>query len=187
MKRIIATLSAFGVLATLGAIPAAGQARWEERPVRGGVEFRLTNAEGAAIVLRCSDQRVDAGFVLAEPIEAVSGALLIGNLSHLRPGSSVAPRRSHRFPVAQVGERTTQIARGRGLDFTLAMLGVASSIHVRTAGQRASFEVPGLPASLAQCPGTEEIGPAPSHPNGEISVATRMRLLWLPVPIGQPD
>ena len=184
MKKITATLAAFGVLATQGAIPAAGQAQWEERPVRGGAEFRLTNAEGAAIVLRCSDQRVDAGFVLAEPIEAVSGALLIGHLSDVQPGWTFAPRRSHRFSVAQVGERSLQIARGRGLDFTLAMLGSASSIHVRTAGQRASFEVQGIPASLTQCPGAEEIGPAPSHPNGEIELGARNRF-WVPVPIGQ--
>ena len=136
------------------------------------MEFRLTNAKGAAIVLLCLDQGVDAGFVLAELIEAVSGALLIGHLSDLQPGWTFAPRRSHRFPVTQVGERTIQIARGRGLDFTLAMLGAASSIHVRTAGQRASFEIPGLPSSLTQCPGAEEIGPAPSHPNGEIDVAS---------------
>ena len=102
MKAITAIPAVFGILATLGAQPAAGQAQWDERLVQGGVEFRLTNAEGNALFLRCSESRVDAGFVLAEPIEAASGALLVGHLSDSEPGWIFRPRVSHRFPVAQV-------------------------------------------------------------------------------------
>ncbi len=185
MKTSIAALVVFGALVTLGALPAAGQAQWEERPVQGGVEFRLTNADGAAIVLRCSDRRIDAGFELAEPIGEVSGATLTGLLSDAYPGWTTMPRQSHRFPVAQVGERSVQVARGRGLDFTWAMLVAASSIHVRTAGQRASFEVPGIDSILGQCRGAETLGPAPRHPNGELEIGTRMQMLRVPVPIGQ--
>ena len=185
MKTSIAALVVFGALATLGTVPAAGQAQWGERPVQGGVEFRLTNAEGAAIVLRCSDQGVDAGFVLAEPIAEVSGAMVTGLLSDRYPGWTTMPRKSHRFPVVRIDERSVQVARGRGLDFTWAMLAAASSIHVRTAGQRASFDVPGIDSILPQCRGAEELGFAPRHPNGEIEIATRMRMLWVPVPVGQ--
>ena len=54
MKRTIAAVVA-GVLATLVAMPAAaGQAVWEETPIeQGGVQFRLSNHEGAAILLQC--------------------------------------------------------------------------------------------------------------------------------------
>ena len=187
MKAITATLAVFGVLATLGALPAAGQAQWNERLVQSGVEFQLRNAEGDALFLRCSESRVDAGFVLAEPIEAASGALLVGHLSDSEPGWIFRPRMSHRFPVAQVGERSIQIARGRGLDFTLAMLVAASRIDVRAAGQRASFGVPAIDSILTQCPGAE-IGPVPSLPNGELDTNFQHRLHWLqrPLPIGQP-
>ena len=186
MKKGTAALTVFGALATLGALPAAGSAQWDARPVPGGVEFRLTNVEGDALFLRCSDEHVDAGFAFAEPIGTASGALLVGHLSDAQPGWTLMPRRSQRVPVARVGEGSIQIAPGRGLDFMLAMLGAASRIDVRTAGQRASFEVPGIDSVLTQCSGTEEHGPAP---NGELDIATRNRLIWLPVPIGQqsPD
>lgn len=186
MKAITAIPAVFGILAILGAQPAAGQAQWDERLVQGSVEFRLTNAEGDALFLRCSESRVDAGFVLAEPIEAASGALLVGHLSDAEPGWIFRPRMSHRFPVAQIGEQSLQIARGRGLDFTLAMLVAASRIDVRTAGQRASFEVPAIDSILTQCRGAE-IGPVPSHPNGELDTTLQNRLNWLlrPSPIGQ--
>ena len=186
MKKTVATLAAFGILATLGALPAAGQARWDERLVQSGVEFRLTNAEGDALFLRCSESRVDAGFVLAEPIEAAGGALLVGHLSDAEPGRILRPRVSHRFPVARIGERSIQIAHGRGLDFTLAMLVAAARIDVRTAGQRASFEIPAIDSILTQCPGAE-IGPVPSLPNGDLDTNFQHRLHWLlrPLPIGQ--
>ena len=186
MKAITTIPAVFGILTTLGAQPAAGQGQWDERLVQGSVEFRLTNAEGDALFLRCSASRVDAGFVLAEPIEAANGALLVGHLSDSEPGWIFRPRVSHRFPVAQIGERSLQIASVRGLDFTLAMLVAASRIDVRTAGQRASFEIPAIDSILTQCPGAE-IGPVPSHPNGELDTTLANRLNWLlmPSPIGQ--
>ena len=186
MKKSIAIPAVFGILAALGAQPAAGQAQWAERLVQGGVELRLTNAEGDALFLRCSESLVAAGFVFAEPAEAASGALLVGHLSDSEPGWVFRPRVSHRFPVARVDERSLQIAPGRGLDFTLAMLVAASRIDVRTAGRRASFEVPAIDSILTQCPGAA-IGPVSNHPNGELDTNFLHRLQWLlrPAPIGQ--
>lgn len=186
MKAITAIPAVFGILAILGAQQAAGQAQWDERLVQSGVEFRLTNAEGDALFLRCSESSVAAGFVLAEPIAAASGALLVGHLANSEPGRIFRPRISHRFPVAWTGERSLLIAPGRGLDFTLAMLVAASRIDVRTAGRRASFEVPASDSILTQCPGAE-IGPVPSQPNGELDTNFQHRLHWLlrPLPIGQ--
>jgi hypothetical protein len=63
----------------------------------------------------------------------------------------------HSFPVAQVSDRTVQVASGRGLAFTLGLLGAAKNIHVRTAGRRASFEVAGSNSMLARCPGAEKL------------------------------
>ena len=140
----------------MGALPAAGQAQWDERAVQGGAEFRLLNDEGAAIVLRCTDQEVHAGFVFVEQIEAARGALVIGQLADVEPGRILPPHMRHSFPVAQVSSRTVQVVSERGLAFTLALLDAATIIHVRTAGRRASFDVAGSDSMLAQCPGAEE-------------------------------
>jgi hypothetical protein len=161
MKTTAMAIAAYGLLAMLGAVPAAGQQeRWNVRDRDGGGKrLQLRNDEGAAIVLQCSDQEVDAWFVFAEPIEVGGtwrGALVIGQLWDVVPGRFGPPRMRQSFPVAQVGERAVQIARGRGLDFTLALLGAATHIHVRTAGGRASFAVSDSDLILTQCPGAEE-------------------------------
>ena len=76
MKTRILVLALLHVLAAFAVASAGGQAQWDERAVQGGVEFRLLNDEGDAIVFRCADQDVHAGFVFTEPIEAARGALV---------------------------------------------------------------------------------------------------------------
>ena len=156
MKTRILGVALFGVLAGFAVASAGGQAQWDERALQGGVEFRLLNDEGAAVVLRCTDQEVHAAFVFTEPIEAARGALVIGWLTRVEPGRILAPSRRRSFPVAQVNDRTVQIVSGPGLRFTLAMLRAAATMHVRTAGRRGSFEVAGSDSMLAHCPGAEE-------------------------------
>ena len=64
MKTRILVLALLNVLAAFAVASAGGQAQWGGRAVQGGVEFRLLNDEGDAIVLRCADQEVHAGFVV---------------------------------------------------------------------------------------------------------------------------
>ncbi len=144
------------MLAAFAVASAGGQAQWDERAIQGGVEFRLLNDEGTAVVLRCADQEIHAAFVFTEPIETARGALVIGQLADVEPGRILPPHMRRNFPVAQVNDRTVQIVSGSGLDFTLAMLGAAANLHVRTAGRRASFEVAGSDSMLAHCPRAEE-------------------------------
>ena len=156
MQMRIAALVALNLLAAFVVASAGGQAQWDERAVHGGVELWLLNDEGTAIVLRCAGQEVHAAFVFTEPIEAARGALVIGQLADVEPGRILPPHMRRSFPVAQVNDRTVQIVSGPGLDFTLAMLGAAANMHVRTAGRRASFEVAGSDSILALCPRAEE-------------------------------
>ena len=156
MKTRILVLAVLNVLAAFAVASAGGQAQWDERAVQDGVEFWLLNDEGTAIVLQCTDQEVRTAFVFTEPIVAATGALVIGQLVDVEPGSILPPRLRQNFPVAQVNDRTVQIVTGRGLDFTLAMLAAAANIHVRAAGRRASFEVAGSDSMLAHCPRAEE-------------------------------
>ena len=53
VKRMVTALVLLGALATLGAVPAAGQAQWNVTDVEGGKEFRLFHESGAAILLQC--------------------------------------------------------------------------------------------------------------------------------------
>ena len=141
MKMRIAALMALNLLAAFVAASAGGQAQWDERAVHGGVELWLLNDEGTAIVLRCAGEEVHAAFVFTEPIEAARGALVIGQLADVEPGRILPPHMRRSFPVAQVNDRTVQILSGPGLDFTLAMLGAAANMHVRTSAHGRSARV----------------------------------------------
>ena len=156
MKTRILVLALLNVLEAFAVASAGGQAQWDQRAVQGGVEFRLLNDEGTAVVVRCADQDVHAAFVFTEPIETARGALVIGRLARVEPGRILPPSMRRSFPVAQVNDWTVQIASGPGLDFTLAMLGAAATMHVHTAGRRASFEVAGSDRILPRCPRAEE-------------------------------
>ena len=151
----ILVLASLNLLAAFAVASAGGQTQWDERAVQGGVEFRLLNDEGTAIVLRCTDRDVHVAFAFTEPIETARGALVIGRLTRIEPGSIRSPSRRRSFPVAQVSDRTVRIVDGPGLDFTLAMLGAAANIHVHTTGRRASFEVAGSDSMLDHCPRAE--------------------------------
>lgn len=155
--HVLAGSFVLGALATFAGDSGAAQAQWDERAIQGGVEFRLQNGEGAAIFLLCTEQEMRAGFVFAEPIESAAGVLLLGEAAYVESGSHRSPHVRRSFPVAQLDARTVEVVRGRGLDFTLRLLGAAARVHVRSAGGRASFEVSGSDSILTQCTGAEEM------------------------------
>ncbi|MYH27688.1 MAG: hypothetical protein F4X11_25915 [Acidobacteria bacterium] len=142
MRPAIAALAVFGVLATAGAVPAVGQQdRWQVRDLEGGgKEFQLPNDEGAVIILACRLQGMGAGFEFVEPIEPTQRAMVRG-----------IPGARENIVVEPVNPYTVQVAGGRSLDFTLAMLRSASSIYVRASGEAASFAVFGSATIVEQC------------------------------------
>ena len=144
MRVIITAMAVLGVLATVAAVPAAGQQeRWEaiELPVDGGREFRLRNDEGAAIILQCLRQAVGAGFEFAEPIEQTTQRVTVRGV----------PGQQRNIAVQAVTDRVFRIASGRGRDFLLRMLSGAASISVRASGQRVGFQVFGSDTIVSQC------------------------------------
>ncbi len=142
MRPAMAALAAFGVLAAAGAAPAAGQQdRWEVRDLTGGgKEFQLLNGEGAAIILACRLQGMGAGFEFVEPIESTKRAVVRG-----------IPGARENVAVEPVSPYTIQVAGGRSLDFTLAMLRSASSLYVRASGEAVTFRVFGSATIVEQC------------------------------------
>ncbi len=142
MKTLVAAAAVLGVLATVGAVPAVGQQeRWEVRDLAGGgKEFQLRNDEGAVIILACRLHGLGAGFEFVEPLEPTQRAMVRG-----------IPGARENIAVEPVNPYTVQIAGGRSLDFTLAMLRSASSLYVRASGEAASFAVFGSEAIVNQC------------------------------------
>lgn len=69
MKTRILVLASLNLLAAFAVASAGGQTQWDEGAVQGGVEFRLLNDEGTAIVLRYTDREVHAAFAFTEPID----------------------------------------------------------------------------------------------------------------------
>ena len=142
MRSAIVASVVLGVLATVGAVPAAGQQdRWVVRDLEGGgKEFQLLNDEGAVIILACRLQGMGAGFEFVEPIKPTQRAVVRG-----------IPGARENIAVEPVNPYTVQVAGGRSLDFTLAMLRSASSLYVRASGEAASFAVFGSAAIVEQC------------------------------------
>lgn len=147
MRVTIASIAVLGVVATVAAVPAAGQQdRWDARDlaVEGGArakEFRLlSDSGGSMLILQCLNQAVGAGFEFAEPIEPTQRITVRGV-----PG----PQRN--IAVQPVGDRALRVASGRGRDFLLRMLSGAASVSVRASGQRLWFQVFGSDTIVSEC------------------------------------
>ena len=121
VKRTVTVLTLLGALALLGAVPAAGQARWDETDVQGGKEFRLVNDAGATILLQCLTRGVGAAIQLAEPVESARRVAMRGIPGGRR---NVAVRQ-------QAGGYFLSISSGPGRDFMFRMLRNAASLSVR--------------------------------------------------------
>ena len=141
MKTTVAAIAAFGLLATMAAAPAAGQAQWASMDVQGGgKQFQLNNDDGSAIVLLCLVNGQAVAFQFAEPIESAERATIRGT-----PGGQ------ENVQVAQVAEQLLQVVGARGRDFTLDLLQSATRLSVRAAGQNAAFEVFGSESTVREC------------------------------------
>ena len=141
MKTTVAAIAVLGLLATLGAAPAAAQAQWASMDVQGGgKQFQLNNDDGSAIVLLCLVNGQAVAFQFAEPIESADRATIRGT-----PGGQ------ENVQVAQVAEQLLQVVGARGRDFTLDLLQSATRLSVRAAGQNTVFEVFGSESTVREC------------------------------------
>lgn len=141
MKTTVAAIAVLGLLATLGAAPAAAQAQWASMDVQGGgKQFQLNNDDGSAIVLLCLVNGQAVAFQFAEPIESADRATIRGT-----PGGQ------ENVQVAQVAEQLLQVVGARGRDFTLDLLQSATRLSVRAAGQNTAFEVFGSESTVREC------------------------------------
>lgn len=149
MKHTVVVLALLGLLATLGAAPAAGQALWVENDVEGGKEFRLFTAAGDAIFLQCLTRGTGAALQFAQPVGSVRGVTMRGVPGGQR---NVAVR-------WQSGGYFLAIASGPGRDFMFRMLRSAASLNVRVADRQLSFDVFGSDQIVSQCLQQQEAAP----------------------------
>ena len=148
VKRTVTAFALLGALALLGAVPAAGQAQWNETDVEGGKEFRLFHESGAAILLQCLVRGTGAAIQLVEPVD-VRRVTLRGVPGGRR---NVAVRR-------QAGGYFLSIASGPGRDFMYRMLRSAVSLSVTVADNELSFEVFGSDQIVSLCLQQQEAAP----------------------------
>lgn len=148
VKRTVTALALLGVFATVGAVPAAGQAQWNVTDVEGGKEFRLFHESGAAILLQCLTRGTGAAIQLVEPVE--TGRVTMRGV----PGGrrNIAVRQ-------QAGGYFLSIASGSGRDFLFRMLRNAAGLSIRVSGQEFSFDVFGSDAIVRQCLQQQEGAP----------------------------
>lgn len=149
MKSTIAVLALFGLLATLGAVPAAGQAAWVETDVEGGKEFRLFTPAGDAIFLQCLTRGTGAALQFAQPVASIRGVTMRGVPGGQR---NVAVR-------WQAGGYFLAIASGSGRDFMFRMLRNAASLTVRVGDRELSFDVFGSDQIVSLCLQQQEAAP----------------------------
>jgi hypothetical protein len=141
MKKTMTAVAAIGVLAMLGAAPAAGQAQWDSLDVQGGgKQFQLNNDDGSAVVLLCLVNGQAVAFQFPEPVESTDRATVRGT-----PGGR------ENVQVAQVAEQLLQVTGARGRDFTLDLLQSATRLSVRAAGQNVEFEIFGSESIVREC------------------------------------
>ena len=154
MKTFLGTVVLSGALATMHAVPAAGQAVWDEAVYEDGVEFQLRNDEGAAIVLQCLAHGIGAGVAFGEPIEGPS-----------RLSIRAIPGERRNIAVTPVAVNVVQIDGSRGRDFLLNNLRTVARIAVRISGRQASWDVFGSDSVVSRCLQQQEDvfrGPGPA-------------------------
>ena len=98
----------------------------------GEAEYRLSNGEGASLLLRCERGVVSAGFEFPGPVNATGRAFL-----------RAIPGERRNVAVKPVGERLLQLTGGGGLDAFLRLLSLSTTanLQVRAGGEQASFTV----------------------------------------------
>ena len=149
MKSTIAVLMMFGALATVGAVPAAGQVPWVVTDVEGGKEFRLFTGAGDAIFLQCLTRGTGAALQFAQPVAAARGVTMRGIPGGQR---NIAVR-------WQSGGYFLAIASGSGRDFMFRMLRNANQLTVRVNDRELSFDVFGSDQIVSECLQQQEAAP----------------------------
>ena len=149
MKHTVVVSALLGLLATLGAVPAAGQAPWVENDVEGGKEFRLFTAAGDAIFLQCLTRGTGAALQFAQPVGSVRGVTMRGIPGGQR---NIAVR-------WQSGGYFLAIASGPGRDFLFRLLRNSASITFRVGDRRLSFDVFGSDQIVSLCLQQQEAAP----------------------------
>ena len=148
MKRTVTALALLGAIATLGAVPAAGQAQWNETDVEGGKEFRLFHETGAALLLQCRTLGVGAAIQLAQPVNARRVTM-----------RGVPGERRNVAVRQQGGGYFLAIESASARDFMFRMLRAANLLNVRVSDQELSFEVFGSDQIVSQCLQQQEGAP----------------------------
>jgi hypothetical protein len=149
VKRTVTALVLLGALATHGAVPAAGQAQWNETDVEGGKEFRLFHETGASLVLQCLTRGVGAAIQLAVPVGSARGITMRGIPGERR---NIAVR-------WQSGGYFLTIASASGRDFMFRMLRNSNLLNVSVLDREMSFEVFGSDQIVSQCLQQQEGAP----------------------------
>lgn len=149
IRSKVAALVLLGAFATLGAVPAAGQAPWVENDVEGGKEFRLFTAAGDAIFLQCLTRGTGAALQFAQPVASVRGVTMRG-----------VPGGQRNIAVRwQSGGYFLAIASGPGRDFLFRLLRNAASINFRVGDRQLSFDVFGSDQIVSLCLQQQEAAP----------------------------
>ena len=161
MTRIIAA-------ALLAAVPAvaAAEAAWQTTDLGGGeAEYRLSNGEGASLLLRCERGVVSAGFEFPGPVNATGRAFL-----------RAIPGERRNVAVKPVGERLLQLTGGGALDAFLRLLSLSTTanLQVRAGGEQASFTVFGSDLIVRECRWRQARAPGQPRPSPE----DRVRPPW---------
>ena len=121
----------------------AAQAAWHTTDLGdGGAEYRLSNDEGASLLLRCGRGVVVAGFEFPAPVNATGRALL-----------RAIPGEQRNVAVRAVGKRLLQLTGATSLDAFLRLLSLptTANLRVRAGGEQATFRVFGSDSIIREC------------------------------------
>ena len=138
MTRIITSVAALGVI---GTVALAGQTPpWAENEIGdGAIEFRLSNDEGAALILGCYPEGVVAGFEYRRSLDYSDRATV-----RSIPGEQLDVQVSH------VSDRIVRVG-GDGIGMTLGLIRSAARLYVRVSGESAFFNTAGSAQVVGRC------------------------------------
>lgn len=152
------SIIAAAVLAASASAVGAAQAAWQTTDLGGGgAQYRLSNDEGASLLLRCEQGVVSAGFEFPAPVNARGRAVL-----------RAIPGERRNVAVRPVGERLLQLTGGAALDAFLGLLSFPATarLQVRTGGEQASFAVFGSGSVVRECRVRQDRAPGRPGPEG---------------------
>ncbi len=155
MTRIITAVAALGVV---GTVAVGGQTpQWAENELAGGaIEFRLSNDEGATLILGCYPGGVVAWFEYAAPLKDAERATV-----RSIPGEQLNVQVSH------VSDRVVRVGGG-GLEVTLGQVRRAARLYVRVAGESAFFNTAGSGHVVGRCLERQDEANRTAGPDGRV-------------------